>query len=95
MRFKITRNIGHCYVRLGEYQNAINSYETILKGTPDHITAYNLIICLYAAGDKLRMKDCFTSMITNPVEEEEEEAKEDGVVVYDRLKEEQKSKRKE
>jgi intraflagellar transport protein 88 len=73
MRFKITRNIGHCYVRLGEYQKAINSYETILKGTPDHITAYNLIICLYAAGDKLRMKDCFTSMITNPVEEEEEE----------------------
>ena len=70
MRFKITRNIGHCYVRLGEYQNAINSYETILKGTPDHITAYNLIICLYAAGDKLRMKDCFTSMITNPVEDE-------------------------
>lgn len=95
MRFKITRNIGHCYVRLGEYQNAINSYETILKGTPDHITAFNLIICLYAAGDKLRMKDCFTSMITNPVEEEEEEPKEDGVVSYDRLKEEQKSKRKE
>jgi intraflagellar transport protein 88 len=81
-------------VRLGEYQNAINSYETILKGTPDHITAYNLIIFLYAAGDKLRMKDCFTRMITNPVVEEErdvktrkEEPNEDGIVLYDMLKE--------
>ncbi len=34
-------------------------------------------------------------MITNPVEEEDEEEHEDGVVNYDKLKEEQKSKRKE
>lgn len=67
MRFKITKNIGHAYVKMGEFQNAINSYEHILKGTPDHKTAYNLIICLYATGDKLRMKDCFTSMIKNPL----------------------------
>eukprot|EP00919_Chromeraceae_sp_WS-2016_P026219 GHVR01062079.1.p1 GENE.GHVR01062079.1~~GHVR01062079.1.p1 ORF type:complete len:133 (+),score=5.10 GHVR01062079.1:3936-4334(+) len=74
MRFKITKNIGHAYVKLGEYYpNAINSYENILKGTPDHKTAYNLIVCLYAHGDKLRMKDCFTSMITNPVENDDME----------------------
>lgn len=73
MRFKITKNIGHAHVKMGEYQQAIASYEHILKGIPDHKTAYNLIICLYATGDKLRMKDCFTSMIKNPAEDEESE----------------------
>jgi intraflagellar transport protein 88 len=26
MRFKITKNIGHAYVKMGEFQNAISSY---------------------------------------------------------------------
>lgn len=69
MRFKVTKNIGHAYVKLGDYTKAIDNYEHVLKGTPDHQTAYNLIICLYMTGDKLRMKDCFTSMITNSSEE--------------------------
>jgi intraflagellar transport protein 88 len=73
MRFKVTKNIGHAYVKMGDYSKAINSYEHVLNGTPDHQTAYNLIICLYKTGDKLRMKDCFTSMITNTSEEEEPE----------------------
>jgi intraflagellar transport protein 88 len=72
MRLKINQNIGHAYVKMGEFQNAITSYEHILKSTPNHKTAYNLIICLYATGDKLRMKDCFTSMIKNPAEDESE-----------------------
>lgn len=73
MRFKITRNIGHACVKLGQYQEAVHHYEQILKGSPDHKTAFNLIICLYTTGDKMRMKDCFTSMITNPLEESDSE----------------------
>lgn len=73
MRFKITKNIGHAYIKLGQFQDAITQYEQILKGSPDHKTAFNLIICLYATGDKMRMKDCFTSMITNPIEEDQNE----------------------
>ncbi|CAM6006660.1 unnamed protein product [Sphagnum balticum] len=76
MRAKIMKNIGHAYVKLGQFQDAINHYEQVLKGTPDHKTAYNLIICLYANGDKLRMKDCFTSMITNPIEENDNQDEE-------------------
>lgn len=96
MRFKITRNIGHSYVKLGQYQEAITYYEQILKGSPDHKTAYNLIICLYATGDKMRMKDCFTSMITSPAEEEdnEEPENENGMSNNDKLKEETKARRK-
>jgi intraflagellar transport protein 88 len=72
MRFKINKNIGHAYVKMGKFNEAIQSYEHILKGTPDHITAFNLIVCFYATGDKLRMKDCFTSMIKNPSEDEDD-----------------------
>ena len=95
MRYKVTRNIGHAYVKLGQYQEAIGHYEQILKGSPDHKTAYNLIICLYTTGDKMRMKDCFTSMITNPIEESDDEEEENENMVNDKLKEEVKARRKD
>lgn len=94
MRFKISRNIGHAYVKLGQYQDAIGHYEQILKGSPDHKTAYNLMICLYTTGDKMRLKDCFTSMITNPLEDSDDDDDEDNVL-NDKLKEETKAKRKD
>lgn len=65
MRFKILKNIGHAFIKLGQFQEAITSYENIMKGSPDHKTAFNLLLCLYASGDKLRMKDCFSSMLIN------------------------------
>lgn len=81
MRFKIFKNIGHAFVKLGKFQDAINSYETIIRGIPDFQTAQNLMLCLYALGDKDRMKDCFVSMLTIEIpgftEEEEEEMAKD------------------
>lgn len=35
MRFKILKNIGHAFVKEGKYEEAINTYETIMKGNPD------------------------------------------------------------
>lgn len=45
----------------------------------------------------MRMKDCFTSMITSPAEEEdnEEPENENGMSNNDKLKEETKARRKE
>lgn len=44
----------------------------------------------------MRMKDCFTSMITSPVEEEDHDDEEDNAIVAnDKLKEELKARRKE
>ena len=63
MRFKIHRNIGLAQVKLGNYQDAINTYENIMRGSPDHKTAFNLLLCLYYLGDKIRMKDCFMTML--------------------------------
>ena len=63
MRLKILKNIGHGFFKLGQWTDAINSYENILKGSPDYKTAFNLLLCLYTSGDKLRMKDCYVGMI--------------------------------
>jgi len=35
MRYKILKNIGHAFVKLGQFSEAINSYETIMRGVPD------------------------------------------------------------
>ena len=35
IRFKIFRNIGNAFVRLGQFQDAIQSYETIMAGNAD------------------------------------------------------------
>jgi len=45
MRFKIMRNIGHAFVKLGQFQDAIESYEIIMEGAPDHETGFNLLLC--------------------------------------------------
>ena len=48
-----------------------------MKGAHEFQDAFNLILCLYSLGDKVRMKDCFTSLLTIVIpgftEEEEEE----------------------
>ncbi len=64
MRFRILKNIGHAFVKLGKFQDALNSYETIMKSSPDFETGFNLMLCLYALGDKMRMKDCFATLLS-------------------------------
>ncbi len=34
VRLKITRNIGNAFVRLGQFQDAIQNYEAIMDGNP-------------------------------------------------------------
>ena len=38
-RYKIMRNIGNSFVRLGQFQDAISSFEQIMDGSPDLLTA--------------------------------------------------------
>jgi intraflagellar transport protein 88 len=37
-RFKIMRNIGNSFVKLGQYPDAITSFEAIMEGNPDYHT---------------------------------------------------------
>lgn len=67
LRFRICRNIGNAFIKLGQFQDAIESYETIMAESPDIQTAFNLLLCLYARGDKEKMKRHFMKMLSIPI----------------------------
>ncbi|KAJ3390058.1 Intraflagellar transport protein 88 [Entophlyctis sp. JEL0112] len=56
IRLKIMRNIGAAFIKMGQFQDAITSYESIMEISPDHHTGFNLILCYFALGDRDRMK---------------------------------------
>ena len=64
IRYKIMRNIGNAFVRLGQFQDAIASYEQIMDGSADLQTGFNLVLCYYAAGEKDRMKKAFSRLLS-------------------------------
>lgn len=67
LRYRVFRNIGNSFVKLGQFQDAIESYESVMTGSPDIHTAFNLLLCLYAKGDKEKMKKHFMKMLTIPI----------------------------
>lgn len=67
MRIKIMQNIGVVFVRMGQYSDAITSFEHIMSESPNIRTGFNLILCYYAIGDRERMKKAFQKLITVPL----------------------------
>ena len=51
-RIKIMQNIGIAFVKLGQYNDAITSFEHIMAEDPTFVTGFNLILCYFAMGDK-------------------------------------------
>eukprot|EP01035_Chromulina_nebulosa_P017104 gene17104-22618_t len=83
LRLKIMRNIGNSFVKLGQFQDAIDSYEGIMNISPDVQTAFNLMLCLYARGDKDKMRKHFTKVLSIPIPgmtEEDEEKINNGTI---------------
>lgn len=100
MRFKIMRNIGNSFVRLGRFQDAIQSYEAIMEAHGDPQTGFNLIVCYYAIGDKDKMKKGFMQLLSvqefldDEEEEEEEEDKNKQILNMDDLRKDRKARKK-
>lgn len=67
MRIKIMQNIGLVFVRMGQYTDAITSFEHIMSESPNVKTGFNLILCYYAIGDRERMKKAFQKLISVPL----------------------------
>ncbi|KAM4731194.1 intraflagellar transport protein 88 homolog isoform 5-T5 [Anableps anableps] len=67
LRIKIMQNIGVVFVRLGQYSDAITSFEHIMIESPNIKTGFNLILCYYAIGDRERMKKAFQKLISVPL----------------------------
>jgi len=78
IRSKIIRNIGVAFVRLGQFQDAIASFEQIMEGYPDVQTGFNLFLCYYALGEAEKMRKVFARLLSvrlpgmGDVEDEEE-----------------------
>jgi intraflagellar transport protein 88 len=69
------RNIGIAFVRMGQFQDAITSFESIMEINPDYHTGFNLVLCYFALGDRERMKKGLQKLVSirsMPVEQNEE-----------------------
>ncbi|TRY89779.1 hypothetical protein DNTS_000017 [Danionella cerebrum] len=67
MRIKIMQNIGVVFIHMGQYSDAITSFEYIMSESPSIKTGFNLILCYYAIGDRERMKKAFQKLISVPL----------------------------
>ncbi|XP_074642143.1 intraflagellar transport protein 88 homolog [Tubulanus polymorphus] len=63
MRIKIMQNIGIVFVKMGQYNDAITSFEHIMQEQPNFKTGFNLILCYYALGDREKMKKAFQKLL--------------------------------
>ncbi|XP_058247376.1 intraflagellar transport protein 88 homolog isoform X3 [Hemibagrus wyckioides] len=73
MRIKIMQNIGAAFISMGQYSDAITSFEHIMSESPNIKTGFNLILCYYAIGDRKMMKKSFQKLICVPLGIDEEE----------------------
>jgi len=97
MKFQIMSNIGVAFVKLGQYHDAVESFESILQGEPTFQNAFNLLLCYFALGDKDKMKKAFTQLLNIEilgVDEEEEEEDKSKKLPSDPLRDYIKDKRK-
>ncbi|AIN99495.1 intraflagellar transport protein IFT88, putative [Leishmania panamensis] len=91
LRYHLCRNIANAFVKLGQYRDAANSYETVVEGNGDVNATYNLILCYYALGETEQMKRTFTRLTNcrltglDSEEDFEEEEKWKDVLVDDGL----------
>lgn len=73
VRIKILQNIGVVFVRMGQYSEAITSFQHIMSECPNIKAGYNLILCYFAIGDRDRMKAAFQKLISVPLNIDDED----------------------
>lgn len=56
-------NIGACFIKLGQFEDAITSYEHIMNEHADFKPGFNLILCYYAIRDAERMRKSFLKLL--------------------------------
>ena len=78
MKFQIMRNIANGFVKMGQYHEAIESFENIMQGEPDQRAAFNLLVCYFALGDTEKMKKTFTMLLSIEIIGTQEDDDEDN-----------------
>jgi hypothetical protein len=44
-------------------QDALQSFEAIMDGSPEHQSGFNLVVCYFALGDREKMKRAFSRLL--------------------------------
>lgn len=75
MKLRIKRNVALALVKQKRFGKAIEVYEDIMNDTADHDVGFHLIVCLYALGEREKMRTWFERllMIDIPGTDEEEQ----------------------
>lgn len=75
MKLRIKRNVALALVKQKRFGKAIEVYEDIMNDTADHDVGFHLIVCLYALGEREKMRTWFERllMIEIPGTDEEEQ----------------------
>eukprot|EP00939_MAST-03C_sp_MAST-3C-sp1_P001545 g1545.t1 len=77
-QIRVLRNIGNSFVKLGQFSEAIESYERVMEESPDIQSGFNLVICHFAMGDVDKIKKSFLRLVSVPIENPvDEEAHDD------------------
>ena len=66
-------NIGIVFTKMGQYNDAITSFEHIMQDEADFKTGFNLILCYFALGDREKMKRAFQKLLTVDLKVDDEE----------------------
>ncbi|XP_014674205.1 PREDICTED: intraflagellar transport protein 88 homolog [Priapulus caudatus] len=73
VRMRIMQNIGIVFVKMGQFQDAITSFEHIMSERPDFKTGFNLLLCYYALNDKDKMKKAFLKLLQTELSMDDED----------------------
>ncbi|KAL1117568.1 hypothetical protein AAG570_003883 [Ranatra chinensis] len=72
LRVKIMFNIGLLFVKMGQYNDACNSFEYIMQERPDFKPGLFAILCYFTIGDKEKMKQGFLNLLQVPLNIDED-----------------------
>ncbi|KAF7281157.1 intraflagellar transport protein 88-like protein nompB [Rhynchophorus ferrugineus] len=73
LRIKIMHNIAMVFVKMGQWEEAVNSLEFIMSEQACHRAGLHLVACCRALEDRDRMRSAFTLLLSVPLEIEDED----------------------
>lgn len=85
MKLKIKKNVGLALVKQKRFGKAIEVYEDIMNDVPDFDVGFNLIVCLYALGEKEKMRTMFERLLMIPIPGMDEEEQEELLQMQNKL----------
>lgn len=85
MKMKIKKNVALVLVKQKKFGKAIEIYEDIINELPDFDVGFNLIVCLYALGEKEKMRTMFERLLLIPIPGMDEEEQEELLQMQNKL----------